>query len=49
MRILILTPVLEDIDERRVLLRKEAMKELSEAVAPDVELELRGLDRLTYI
>lgn len=45
MRIFILTPVLEGIDERQALLQKEALRELSEVVAPDVELKFRGLDR----
>jgi len=45
LRIFILSAILEGLDERRVLLRKEALRELSGVFAPDVELELKGLSR----
>lgn len=44
MKILILTPIRESLDERRVMLRRDALEELSKLAPPDVELEMRGLD-----
>ncbi len=45
MRIFILNPILEDQDKQNQQRRKDALRNLSETTAPDVELEMRGLSR----